>query len=80
MTFNAAPWPDSAECWKQSVSNEYTILTDMSNLYTILTGAVLVACVFRVVVVVVVGFTPPLTRLLGPVATRDKRQSKELKK
>ena len=45
-----------------------------------LTRAVLVACVFRVVLGGGGVFTPPLTRLLGHVATRGKRQSKERQK
>ena len=44
-------------------------------------SAVLVACVFRVVLEGGgVFMPPPLTRLLGHVATRNKRQSKERKK
>ena len=46
----------------------------------LLTRAVLVACVFRVVLAGGGVFTPPLTRLLGHVATRSKRQSKERQK
>ena len=47
----------------------------------LLTRAVLVACIFRVVLGGGGAISrPPLTRLLGHVATRGKRQSRERKK
>ena len=45
-----------------------------------LARAVLVACVFRVMLGGGAFSRPPLTRSLGPVATRGKRQSKKCQK